>query len=69
MLSRFIHHVAHTPPQIISRFLKGMAALMPPMPDSSCRGFSRNHQTLPVTSAPIGHESRTARPLNGTSTM
>jgi len=32
MLSRFIHQVAHTRPQIIARFLKSMAALMPPMP-------------------------------------
>lgn len=32
ILSRFIHQVAHTRPQIITRFLKSMAALMPPIP-------------------------------------
>jgi hypothetical protein len=42
MLSRFIHQVAHTRPQIITRFLKSMAALMPPIPALfSSRFFSK----------------------------
>jgi hypothetical protein len=40
MLSRFIHQVEQTRPQIITRFLKSMAALMPPTLSSS-RFFSR----------------------------
>ncbi len=39
MLSRFIHQVEQTRPQIITRFLKSMAALMPPTLFSS-RFFS-----------------------------
>jgi hypothetical protein len=42
MLSRFIHQVAHTRPQTITRFLKRMAALMPPIPAPfSSRFFSK----------------------------
>jgi hypothetical protein len=42
ILSRFIHQVAHTRPQIITRFLKSMAALMPPIPALfSSRFFSK----------------------------
>jgi hypothetical protein len=42
MLSRFIHQVAHAPPQIITRFLKSMAALIPPIPEIlSSRFFSK----------------------------
>ena len=42
MLSRFIHQVIETRPKIITRFLKSMAALMPPMPTLfSSRFFSK----------------------------
>jgi hypothetical protein len=40
ILSRFIHKVTHTHPQVITRFLKSMAALIPPALFSS-RFFSK----------------------------
>jgi hypothetical protein len=48
MLSRFIHQVAQARPRTISRFLKKMAALMPPMPDIlSSRFFSKPRTPRP----------------------
>jgi hypothetical protein len=42
MLSRFIHQVEQTRPQIITRFLKGIAALIPSIPTLfSSRFFSK----------------------------
>jgi hypothetical protein len=46
-LSRFIHQVAQAPPRIISRFVKGIAALMPLMPDIFASGFFSKPRTPP----------------------
>lgn len=42
ILSRFIHQITHTRPKIVTRFLKSMAALIPPIPALfSSRFFSK----------------------------
>lgn len=47
MLSRFIHQVARARPRSISRFLKGIAALMPPMPGIFSSRFFKSQKPRP----------------------